>query len=57
MAVTFDEAWKSRVETHLDDIAISIISLPDLIRNKESVNRDTDRVHLARLKKYGKQKH
>jgi len=56
-AVTFAEAWKDRVETHLDDIAISIISLQDLIRNKEAVNRDTDRIHLARLRKYGKQKH
>jgi hypothetical protein len=51
-AVTFAEAWKDRVETHLDDIAISIISLQDLIRNKEAVNRDTDRIHLARLRKY-----
>ena len=51
-AVTFAEAWKDRVETRLDDIAISIISLQDLIRNKEAVNRDTDRIHLARLRKY-----
>ena len=50
--VAFAEAWKDRVETRLDDIAISIISLQDLIRNKEAVNRDTDRIHLARLRKY-----
>ncbi len=50
--VAFAEAWKNRVETHLDDIAISIISLQDLIRNKEAVNQDTDRIHLARLRKY-----
>jgi hypothetical protein len=55
-AVTFAEAWKNRVETHLDDVAISIISLHDLIRNKEAANRDTDRIHLARLRKYGKPK-
>jgi len=53
-AVTFADAWNDRVETRLDDIAISIISLPDLIRKKEASNRDTDRIHLARLKKYGK---
>lgn len=54
-AVTFAEAWKDRVETYLDDIAISIISLHDLIRNKEAANRDSDRIHLALLRKYGKQ--
>lgn len=52
-AVTFPEAWKSRVETRLDDIAISVISLQDLIRNKEASNRDTDRIQLANLRKYG----
>lgn len=55
-AVTFAEAWKDRVETHLDDIAIFMISLHDLMRNKEAVNRDADRIHLERLRKYGKQK-
>lgn len=53
-AVGFDEAWKNRVESHLGGIPISIISLQDLIRNKEAVNRDTDRIQLARLRKYGK---
>lgn len=54
-AVTFTEAWQRRVETHLGGIPIFVISLQDLIRNKEAANRDTDRVHLARLRKYGKQ--
>jgi hypothetical protein len=53
--VSFGDAWTSRVETHLDDISISIISLHDLIRNKEAANRDSDRIHLDRLRKYGKQ--
>jgi hypothetical protein len=53
--VPFPEAWKNRVETHWSDIPISIISLPDLIRNKEVASRDTDRLHLDRLRKYGKQ--
>jgi predicted nucleotidyltransferase len=52
-AVTFPEAWENRVETHLGGIPISIISLQDLIRNKEAASRDTDRLHLERLKKYG----
>ena len=53
-AVTFPEAWKNRVETHWSGIPVSIISLPDLIRNKEAASRDTDRLHLDRLRKYGK---
>jgi predicted nucleotidyltransferase len=53
-AVTFPEAWKNRVETHLSGIPISIISLQDLIRNKAAASRDTDRLHLKRLRKYGK---
>jgi len=52
-AVTFPEAWKNRVETQLSGIPISIISLQDLIHNKETAGRDTDRLHLDRLRKYG----
>ena len=52
-AVTFPEAWKNRVETHLSGIPISIISLQDLIRNKEAASRDSDRLHLKRLREYG----
>ena len=54
-AVTFGEAWKHRVQTHLGDIPISIVSLQHLIQNKEVADRDTGRIHLARLRKYGKQ--
>jgi hypothetical protein len=53
-AVTFSEAWKHRVQTNLDDIPISIISLEHLKQNKRSANRDTDKIHLARLEKYGR---
>ncbi len=54
-AVTFSEAWKHRVQTQLGDIPISIISIQHLIQNKEAVSRDSDKIHLARLRKYGKQ--
>lgn len=53
-AVTFAEAWKHRVQTNLDVIPISIISLEHLKQNKKAANRDTDKIHLARLEKYGK---
>jgi predicted nucleotidyltransferase len=52
-ALTFPEAWKNRVEAHLSGIPISIISLQDLIRNKEAASRDSDRLHLKSLREYG----
>lgn len=52
-AVTFPEAWRNRVEAHLNGIPISVISLQDLIRNKEAAGRDTDQLHLKQLRKYG----
>lgn len=53
-AVAFDAAWKERVQTHLDDIPISVISIGHLKQNKKAADRDTDKIHLARLEKYGK---
>ena len=53
-AVTFGEAWEQRVETRLEDLTISIISLLHLKQNKRASNRDTDRIHLSRLEKYAK---
>ena len=47
------DAWKQRVRTQLDDIPISVISLEHLKQNKQASNRDSDRMHLARLEKYG----
>jgi hypothetical protein len=52
-AVTFLEAWNNRVEAHLSGIPISVISLQDLIRNKEAASRDSDRLDLKRLREYG----
>lgn len=54
-AVTFREAWKHRVEANLDAIPIWVISLEHLKANKKASNGDTDKIHLARLEKYGKQ--
>jgi hypothetical protein len=53
-AVSFVEAWNDRVQTNLDDIPIPIISLEHLKENKRSANRDTDKIHLARLEKYSR---
>ena len=54
-AVTFEDAWNHRVQTHLGGISISIISLQDLMKNKEAANRDSDKIHLVRLRQYGKE--
>lgn len=53
--VTFADAWDQRVETQLGGVSIPIISLADLIRNKEAAGRDSDRIHLDRLRKYGRE--
>jgi hypothetical protein len=50
-SVTFPEAWRNPVETHLSGTPISIISLPDLIRK---ASRDTDLLHPKRLRMYAR---
>jgi hypothetical protein len=52
---TFADAWEQRVETQLGGVPISVISLADLIRNKEAAVRDSDRIHLDRLRRYGRE--
>ncbi len=50
-AVTFEEAWERRVEAVIDDLVPTyVISLEDLIRNKESVNREQDRLDVKKLR-------
>jgi len=51
--VNFHEAWPKRVETHLGDVPISILSIQDFKVNKVISGRDTDKIRLARLEKYG----
>lgn len=49
--ITFDEAYPERVLRKLGDIDIWFIGLGALIRNKESTNREKDRVDVKQLKK------
>jgi hypothetical protein len=53
--VGFAEAWDMRAESIIDDIPVSFLSLEHLKQNKRAFDRDTDRVHLARLEKCGRQ--
>jgi Nucleotidyltransferase of unknown function (DUF6036) len=49
--VTFDEAWKNRVEGLIDDeIRIAVISRDDLIRNKLACGRDQDLLDAKKLR-------
>lgn len=52
--MAFDDAWKERVEARWGDAVLPVISLRHLIRIKEANDGDIDRIHLARLRKYGK---
>lgn len=49
--VTFDEAWKNRVEGLIDDeIRTSVISREDLIRNKLACGREQDLLDAKKLR-------
>ena len=48
--ITFDEAWKNRVEAQIeDDIRVAVISREDLIRNKLASGREQDLLDVKRL--------
>jgi hypothetical protein len=49
--VTFDEAWKKRIEGLLDEqIKAAVISRGDLIRNKLATGREQDRLDVKKLR-------
>ena len=48
---TFDEAWKNRIEGHIDDeIRTSVISREDLIRTKLACGREQDILDAKKLR-------
>jgi hypothetical protein len=40
--VTFDEAWNNRQSYEIDGITVSVLSAPDLVRNKRATGRPKD---------------
>ncbi len=50
-AVSFEEAWKSRLESNVDGLPISVISKELLIRNKTATARPQDLADVARISK------
>ncbi|MGN5955522.1 nucleotidyltransferase [Sphingobacterium lactis] len=54
--VNFDEAYHTRLETEIDGLQISLISVNDLIRNKLAVGRPKDIGDIEELEKLIKKK-
>lgn len=54
--VNFDEAYLTRLETEIDGLQISLISVNDLIRNKLAVGRPKDIGDIEELEKLIKKK-
>jgi len=48
-AVTFDEAWASRLLTQLEGVPVTYIAKDLLIRNKKAVNRPKDLGDISKL--------
>lgn len=49
--VAFDEAWESREQGSISDIAVFVISRDLLIKNKRAANRDKDQGDIKLLEK------
>ena len=49
--VSFEDAWKTRVEGQLDGISVNFIGRAALLRNKEATGRAKDRIDAEELRK------
>ncbi len=47
--VTFEEAWKNRVDLEIDGITVAVLGREDLIRNKRAVARPRDLADIEEL--------
>jgi hypothetical protein len=47
--VEFAGAWERRTQSTYDGIPIQILAISDLLTNKRLVNRDQDRIDVAKL--------
>jgi hypothetical protein len=52
--VTFETAWKNRIESTYGNIKVSYLSKPDLLKNKKAAGRPQDLADIAELKNIGK---
>jgi hypothetical protein len=54
--LTFDQAWANKRQAHFFGVPVYVISLPDLLHNKQSTGRLEDRLDLERLRDAQKRK-
>ena len=54
-ALTFEDAWARRVTEEVDGVRVNILSLDDLLANKRSVGRLTDRADVEALELHRRQ--
>lgn len=52
--VTFDEAWRGRVDVPIDDHVVPVIGFSELLRNKEATGRAKDQADVVWLRTRGK---
>ncbi len=51
--VAFDDAWKHRTETVVDEVRITVIGRQELLANKQATGRPKDLVDAAWLEEHG----
>ncbi len=51
--LSFDDAWRNRVEADLEGVRVQVIGLADLVKNKNATGREKDRVDLRGLEGKG----
>jgi len=49
LGVTFDECYRNKVVLLIENVPTNVISLPDLIRNKQATGRPQDLIDLENL--------
>ena len=47
--VSFEDAWRGRVDLELDGLRLPVIGLHELLKNKRAVDRPQDRADVERL--------
>ena len=55
-AVTFAEAWPTRLQVEYAGIPVNVIGLDELIRNKRAVGRPQDRLDVRKLERRRREK-
>jgi predicted nucleotidyltransferase len=49
--VSFEDAWRRRLDVDLDGVTAHFIAFDDLVRSKEMTGRKSDKEHVRRLRR------